>query len=133
MASLKSLKPWHLVAVPRDDLRKGVPLDAAEFAIHLDQVVDGRAPIDYRDPERFFARTFLTKAYRDLTVTVLRRLAGEKVGTSAGINLVTQFGGGKTHFLALLYHLFRAGDRAKDWPGVAELLKDSNHSRIPRA
>jgi len=133
MASLKSLKPWHLVAVPRDDLRKGVPLDAAEFAIHLDQVVDGRAPIDYRDPERFFARTFLTKAYRDLTVTVLRRLAGEKVGTSAGINLVTQFGGGKTHFLALLYHLFRAGDRAKDWPGVAELLKESNRSGIPKA
>jgi len=24
------LKPWHHVAVPREDLRRGVPLDAAE-------------------------------------------------------------------------------------------------------
>jgi hypothetical protein len=114
---MPELKPWHQVAVPREDLRKGSPLDAAEFAIHLDQVMDGRAPLDYREPERFFARTYFTKAYRELTVEVLRRLAGEVVGTSPGINLVTQFGGGKTHFLTLLYHLFKAGDRAKGWPG----------------
>ncbi|WP_448594946.1 ATP-binding protein [Thermoflexus hugenholtzii] len=130
---MASLKPWHQVAVPREDLRKGVPLDAAEFAIHLDQVIDGRAPRDYRDPERFFARTYFTKAYRELTVEVLRRLAGEVVGTSPGINLVTQFGGGKTHFLTLLYHLFKAGDRAKGWPGVRELLKEAGLRSIPQA
>jgi len=130
---MAGLKPWHQVAVPREDLRKGIPLDAAEFAIHLDQVVDGRAPLDYRDPERFFARTYFTKAYRELTVEVLRRLAGEVVGTSPGINLVTQFGGGKTHFLTLLYHLFKAGDRAKGWPGVGELLKEAGLSSIPQA
>lgn len=128
-----NLKPWHKVATPREDLRKGIPLDAAEFAIHLDQVVNGRAPLDYRDPERFFARTYFTKAYRELTVSVLRRLAGEMVGTSAGINLVTQFGGGKTHFLTLLYHLFRAGDEAKNWPGVRELLQEAGLNHIPKA
>ncbi len=127
------LRPWHQVAVPREDLRTGVPLDAAEFAIHLDQVVDGRAPLDYRDPVRFFARTYLTKAYRALTGEVLRRLAGEVVGTSPGINLITQFGGGKTHFLTLLYHLFRAGDGARSWPGVEELLQEARLDRIPRA
>jgi hypothetical protein len=130
---MASLKPWHQVAVPREDLREGVPLDAAEFAIHLDQVIDGRAPRDYRDPERFFARTYFTKAYRELTVEVLRRLAGEVVGTSPGINLVTQFGGGKTHFLTLLYHLFKAGDRAKRWPEVGGLLKEAGLSAIPQA
>jgi len=103
---MAGLKPWHQVAVPREDIRKGVPLDAAEFAIHLDQVIDGRAPLDYREPERFFARTFLTKSYRKMTVEVMRRLAGDIIGTSPGINLTTQFGGGKTHFLTLLYHLF---------------------------
>lgn len=130
---MAGLKPWYQVAVPREDLRKGVPLDAAEFAIHLDQVIDGRAPLDYRDPERFFARTYLTAAYSKMTVEVMRRLAGEKLGTSPGVNLTTQFGGGKTHFLTLLYHLFRAGDAARKWPGVRELLEAAGLSTVPKA
>ncbi len=127
------LRPWHQVAVPREDLRRGVPLDAAEFAIHLDQVIDGRAPLDYREPERFFARTYLTGAFSRMTVEVMRRLAGDVIGTSPGINLTTQFGGGKTHFLTLLYHLFRAGDRARDWPGVGELLGQARLDGVPGA
>lgn len=130
---MTGLKPWHQVAVPREDLRRGKPLDAAEFAIHLDQVIDGRAPLDYRDPERFFARTYLTAAYSKMTVEVMRRLAGDVVGTSPGINLTTQFGGGKTHFLTLLYHLFKAGDKAKDWPGVKELLDQAGLDAVPKA
>lgn len=130
---MAGLKPWHQVAVPREDLRKGVPLDAAEFAIHLDQVIDGRAPLDYRDPERFFARTYLTAGYSAMTVEVMRRLAGENLGTSPGVNLTTQFGGGKTHFLTLLYHLFRAGDAARKWPGVRELLEAAGLSTVPKA
>lgn len=127
------LRPWYQVAVPREDLRKGIPLDAAEFAIHLDQVIDGRAPLDYRDPERFFARTYLTAAFSKMTVEVMRRLAGHMVGTSPGINLTTQFGGGKTHFLTLLYHLFKAGDKARDWPGVRGLLDQAGLETVPRA
>jgi predicted AAA+ superfamily ATPase len=130
---MAGLKPWHQVAVPREDLRSGIPLDAAEFAIHLDQVIDGRAPLDYRDPKRFFDRTYFTKAYRELIVQVLKRLSGETLGTSPGINLVTQFGGGKTHFLTLLYHLFKAGDDAKKWPGVKELLDEAGVPSIPKA
>lgn len=37
-----SLKPWHSVATPREDLREGKPLDASEFAVHQDQVRDGK-------------------------------------------------------------------------------------------
>jgi hypothetical protein len=128
-----ALKPWHQVAIPREDLRNGEPLDAAEFAIHLDQVVDGRAPIDYRDPERFFARTYWTASFTKLAAEIARRLAGAIVGASTGVNLTTQFGGGKTHFLTLLYHLFRAGDAAQRWPGVRELLKEAGLERVPRA
>jgi len=130
---MPELKPWHQVATPREDLRKGIPLDAAEFAIHLDQVMDGRAPLDYREPERFFRRTYLTKAYREMAAEVMRRLAGEVLGTSPGINLTTQFGGGKTHFLTLLYHLARAGDEAKAWPGVSDLLQQAELASVPRA
>jgi hypothetical protein len=130
---MPELKPWHQVAVPREDLRKGIPLNEAEFAIHLDQVMDGRAPLDYREPERFFARTYLTAAFSKMAAEVMRRLAGEVVGTSPGINLTTQFGGGKTHFLTLLYHLARAGDEAKGWPGVSDLLQRAELESVPRA
>ena len=55
-----ALKPWYTVATLREDLREGRPLDASEFAIHLDHVRDGRAPSDYQTPERFFAHTYLS-------------------------------------------------------------------------
>ncbi len=130
---MTGLKPWHQVAVPREDLREGVPLDAAEFAIHLDQVIDGRAPLDYRDPKRFFARTYFTAAFRKMAVEVMRRLAGDVVGTSPGINLTTQFGGGKTHFLTLLYHLFSAGNQARNWAGVQGLLEEAGLDAVSQA
>ena len=47
-----TLKPWYRVVTPREDLREGKPLDASEFAVHLDQVRDKRAPSDYQDPKR---------------------------------------------------------------------------------
>ena len=56
-----ALKPWYKVVTPREDLREGKPLDASEFAVHLDQVREGKAPADYQKPERFFERTYLTK------------------------------------------------------------------------
>jgi predicted AAA+ superfamily ATPase len=43
---------------------------------------------------------------------VIRRLSGIKVETSAIYNLTTQFGGGKTHALTLLYHLAEGGPAA---------------------
>ena len=30
------LKPWYKIVTPREDLREGKPLDASEFAVHLD-------------------------------------------------------------------------------------------------
>lgn len=42
-----AMQPWYKVVYPREDLREGKPLDASEFAVHLDQVRDGRANPDY--------------------------------------------------------------------------------------
>src|SRR3990167_4950327 len=56
-----ALKAWYKVVTPREDLREGKPLDASEFAVHLDHVREGRAPADYQNPKRFFERTYLTK------------------------------------------------------------------------
>ena len=104
-----AIKPWYRVVTPREDLREGKPLDAAEFAVHLDKVRDGSAPDVYQKPEQFFQRTFLTNNLTGLSVEVIRRLSGEKTETSAVFNMATQFGGGKTHALTLLYHLARHG------------------------
>lgn len=128
-----AIKPWYKVITPREDLRDGRPLDASEFAVHLDHVRDGRAPDVYQKPEEFFERTYLTQNLRDLAVQVARRLNGVKVETSAIFNLSTQFGGGKTHALTLLYHLARGGKAAKNWKGVEYILQDANVKLVPNA
>jgi hypothetical protein len=127
------LQPWHKVATPRKDLREGKSLEAAEFAVHLDQVRDGRAPGDYQDPPLFFERTYLTENLTVLAGEVVRRLSGERSETSAVFNMATQFGGGKTHALTLLYHLARAGPAAGGWRGVNKILSRAGIESIPFA
>ena len=127
------LRPWYDVIKPRKDLREGRPLDASEFAVHLDQVRDGRAQDDYQNPERFFERTYLTENLRKLSAEVVRRLSGIKVETSAVFNMTTQFGGGKTHALTMLYHLGNCGSKAKGWKGVNRILDAAGVDEIPEA
>src|ERR1700738_2327322 len=115
-----ALKPWYQVSRPHEDLRHRHPLDAAQFAVHLDKVVSGDAPPDYAEGERFLRRTFVTQGLRRFASEVIRRLDGETQGANAVHNLVTQFGGGKTHALTLLYHLVRLGPDATGLPGVAD-------------
>jgi len=119
--------------LPPEDLREGRPLDASEFAVHLDQVREGRAPDDYQEPERFFARTYLTQNLLGLTAEVVRRLSGIKVETSPIFNMATQLGGGKTHALTLLYHLAGAGPKAADWHGVPGILQKAGVNKVPQA
>lgn len=128
-----SLKPWYKLVTPREDLREGKPLDASEFAVHLDHIRDGRAPKVYQNPEKFFERTFFTKNLIAMASEVVRRLSGEKTETSAVFNLSTQFGGGKTHALSLLYHLATSGSKSESYHGVSSILKASGMSSIPKA
>jgi len=130
---MSNLKPWYKVVTPREDLREGKPLDASEFAVHLDQVRDGRAPEDYQNPERFFERTYITQNIMSLASEVLRRLNGIKMESSPIFNLSTQFGGGKSHTLTLLYHLANNGDKAKNWSGVNRLMEKAGVTKVPQA
>ena len=125
------LKPWYDVAKPREDLREGKPIDAAEFAVHLDKVRARTAPEDYQNPHRFFDRTFLTVNLTGLAAEVLRRLSGTVTETSAVFNMTTQFGGGKTHALTLLYHLARNGSTGNGWRGVSQILEKAGLKTIP--
>ncbi|MDG6249838.1 DUF499 domain-containing protein [Methanocalculus sp.] len=128
-----AIKPWYKVVTPREDLREGRPQDASEFAVHLDKVREGSAPRDYQDPRRFFERTYLTETLSSFASDVVARLSGETVETNAVYNLTTQFGGGKTHALTLVYHLARAGSKAYAWPGVMDIANRAGVPTIPEA
>lgn len=128
-----ALKPWYTVITPREDLRENRPQDASEFAVHLDQVRDKSAPDVYGKPQEFFARTYLTKNLTGLAAEVVRRLSGITTESSAVFNMATQFGGGKTHALTLLYHLANGGPAAAQWPGVNTILAGAGVTAVPRA
>ena len=127
------LKPWYDVVKPREDLREGKPLDASEFAVHLDKVRLGTAPKDYKDPVRFFDRTYLTQPLLSISSEVIRRLSGITTSTSAVYNMTTQFGGGKTHALTMLYHLAKGGSDGNSWRGVSKILEKAEIKSLPES
>ena len=128
-----TLEPWYRVALPREEVREGRSFNPDEFAIALEQVVAGTAPVDYRDPKAFFARTCFTRALREHAGMVLRRLAGKTANTSPVMTLVTQFGGGKTHTLTTLYHLVTAAEAVGGLDDIAELLHEAGLPAPPAA
>jgi hypothetical protein len=127
------MDPWYKVATPRKEVREGRSFNPDEFAIHLEQVVAKTAPDDYRDPKQFFSRTCFTQALREHAGMVLRRLSGETRNTAPVMTLITQFGGGKTHALTVLYHLAAGGAGAADYPGITDLLEEADVSGVPQA
>jgi hypothetical protein len=127
------MDPWYRIATPRKEVREGRSFSPDEFAIALEQVVAGTAPEDYRLPEKFFARTYFSRALTDHSGMVLRRLTGKTENTSPVLSLITQFGGGKTHTLTTLYHLAGNGKKAVDYVGVSDLLNKSGLTEVPKA
>ncbi|MBX5450396.1 Swt1 family HEPN domain-containing protein [Thermogemmatispora sp.] len=121
------LPSWRSIITPRPDVI-GVEYSLATYAANLAQVVQGSAPAEYQDPREFFQRTHLTEGLRRLLTNVLRRLSGQ--GGDPVINLQTNFGGGKTHSLLALYHLF-SGYPASELAGVESLLSAVNLSSLP--
>ena len=127
------MDPWYRVVTLRQEVREGRSFSPDEFAIALEQVVAGTAPIDYRDPVQFFSRTCFTRALKEHAGMVLRRLSRRTENTAPVLTLITQFGGGKTHTLTSLYHLANAGGNAANFPGVSDLLAEAGVSAAPAA
>jgi len=66
---------FHTIAVPHEDILAGrLTLDI--FAADLWEVHKGRAPDEYRDPTRFFQKTYHTEGLRNLLAVVEKRLSG---------------------------------------------------------
>jgi predicted AAA+ superfamily ATPase len=98
------LKPWREVIVPHKDVRDG-NLRGAEFAADLYWVSRGEGSREYLNPVEFFRRTYLTEGLQDLLTRATRRISGD-MNASPVWNLQTNFGGGKTHSMLALWHLF---------------------------
>ena len=129
---MAKLEPWYKTVIPRKEVREGRSFDPKEFAIHLEQVVDLSAPDDYKDPAKFFERTCFTRALKEHVGMILKRLDGETANTAPVLTLITQFGGGKTHTLTVLYHLAKSGKIALKNPEVKAMLFDSGLSQVPQ-
>ena len=128
----EGLRPWRQVLHPHDDVAAG-KFNASEFAADLHAVASGEttAP-EYADPVEFFSRTYLTEGLRDLLGRALKRLSGDS-NASPTINLQTNFGGGKTHSMLALHHLF-GGTPAYRFPQeVQELVQEAGIGAIPTA
>ncbi len=109
--------------MPHPDVASG-RYQQAEFAADLWQVYQNEGSDEYKHPVEFFRRTFITDGLKQLLVTGLRRLKG--MGGDPVVELQTNFGGGKTHSMLALYHLF-SGAAATDLPGVDALVKEAGN------
>ena len=115
-----SLAPWREVISPHHDVASG-RYQQAEFAADLWQVHLGEGSAEYRDPVEFFRRTYLTDSLKRLLSGAARRLAG--VGGDPVVQIQTNFGGGKTHAMLALYHLF-SGAPIDQLQGMDTAVKD---------
>ncbi len=124
-----TLKPWREVVTPHADVASG-RYQQAEFAADLWQVHLGEGSDEYRKPAEFFRRTFLTQSLKQLLVCGVQRIAGQ--GGDPVVQLQTNFGGGKTHSMLALYHLF-SGVNANELPGVDSVMAEAGVSTLTKA
>ncbi|MDZ7317501.1 MAG: Swt1 family HEPN domain-containing protein, partial [candidate division KSB1 bacterium] len=126
--SLAGLKPWREVVHPHRDVASGA-YQQAEFAADLWQVFIGEGGDEYRNPIEFFRRTYLTESLKDLLSGAIRRLSGK--GGDPVVQLQTNFGGGKTHSMLALYHLF-SGTSHSELLGVDAIMEREGVNQLPR-
>ena len=128
-AAAAGLKPWREIVTPHRDVASG-RYQQAEFAADLWQVHLGEGTDEYRDPVEFFRRTYLTESLKGLLVGSVRRLAGR--GGDPVVQLQTNFGGGKTHSMLALYHLF-SGTAPGDLAGIDAVLEEAQAAELGTA
>ena len=122
-----TLKPWREVVMPHEDVASG-RYQQAEFAADLWQVHLGEGTDEYRNPGEFFRRTYLTASLTDMLVGAVRRLTVG--GGDPVLQLQTNFGGGKTHSMLALYHLF-SGIAPAELAGIDAVMAAAGASKLP--
>jgi predicted AAA+ superfamily ATPase len=128
-AGAGGFKPWRDIVTPHADVASG-RYQQAEFAADLWQVHLGEGSAEYREPKEFFRRTYLTDSLKGLLVGGVQRLSG--TGGDPVVQLQTNFGGGKTHSMLALYHLF-SGMNPSELAGVDSVLAEAEVKTLPAA
>jgi predicted AAA+ superfamily ATPase len=123
------LRSWREIVTPHVDVAGGTYLQA-EFAADLHNVSQGVGGVEYVNPEEFYRRTYLTDGLTELLVGALQRMAGR--GGDPVVELQTNFGGGKTHSMLALYHLFGGAPSAGLF-GMEPLLHKAGVDAAPKA
>lgn len=126
-AAGSGLKPWREVVTPHADVASG-RYQQAEFAADLWQVHLGEGTDEYRNPVEFFRRTYLTESLKGMLVGAVRRLSGR--GGDPVVQLQTNFGGGKTHSMLALYHLF-SGKPPGELLGIDAVMQQADAKKLP--
>ncbi len=123
------LRPWREIVTPHQDVISG-RYQQAEFAADLHNVHQGIGTPEYVDPAEFFRRTFITEGLRELLSGALMRMAGK--GGDPVVELQTNFGGGKTHSMLALFHMF-GGTPSNQLPGLESILTKTGVASAPAA
>lgn len=125
------LPSWREVLQPHPDVASG-RYNNAEFAADLYSVaVQQNAAKEYQDPVEFFRRTYLTDGLKELLRRATDRISGSESANPV-INLQTTFGGGKTHSMLAVWHLF-SGRSLHEFPqSVQDLLSGEPAAALGR-
>lgn len=129
-AAVGHLVSWRDVVTPHKDVASG-RYNQAEFAADLWQVYLGEGTDEYRNPVEFFRRTHLTDSLMRMLVGAVRRLTGNDNSGDPVVQLQTNFGGGKTHSMLALFHLF-SGIKPSELVGIDAVMAEAEAKSLPK-
>jgi hypothetical protein len=104
-------------------------LKPERFAVELYQVLEGKATELYLNPKLFLSHTYPTETMRYLLREALRRIGGR--GGQPVFILDTEFGGGKTHTLLLLYYVFKDREVGTTYIRELNLHRETGILEVP--
>jgi len=127
-----------MVKIKELPIRREALEEKYDPAVNLADIVFKEAPAFMLDPNAFFERTFLTDSMKELVIKVAMAILGMRSANVGGrdyvvdnkmILLLSDIGGGKTHSLTLLYHIFagvlaNAGSAGEVYERLKVLDKD---------
>ena len=114
--------------IPQKNIRDG-KITENSFVVSFFSFLGGKADEIYQDPKQFFKLTHMTRNLQGIMGESLDRLGTGKAKPLMVID--TTFGGGKTHTLVALYHLYQNSWEIKDNEKIKELLEEKDLKEIP--
>ncbi len=126
-----SLKPWYQVVKLHADIRDG-NFTHDQFAARLHDVLIKDKNSEYTNPRLFFDRTHITSGLESLLKEVIDRIEGTG-NTPPVLQILTPFGGGKTHALLALYHVISNGKELEDHHSLGCLRLRRGKNTLPEA